>query len=333
MIDVLVVSSLSERYYYNDFVNECAKWGIVVGILDPDNFIEKNHLIDVSFDSSGIEGNVEVVKLGRNKNTTILADISAIKVAWYLRVDRSVRVSEINDVSKRFKWSESLWALESLFNVLPCPWINTFQSVDKVNCNKLIQQIYAERNGIKTPRTVLSNLPKTVLEFCSDNDGKLLFKTIGYTKLDSKGEKAIYSEVFNENELKTNESAIRVCPIFAQEYIPKLYEYRVMVIGNEVLACRIDSQSSEKTLIDWRHYDFANVSHTESGLSSELKLKLINFMRSINLNYGAIDMIETPNGEFVFLEVNPGGQWDWIAKLAGLPIVESVARMLKSYVP
>lgn len=332
MIDVLIISSLSQRYYYDAFVQECDSVGIRVGILDPDEFIEKHHLIDLSFDSTGLRGSIEVVKLGQDHNTTVMADISVIKVAWYLRVDRKFRISEIEETAERFKCSESLWALESLFSGLPCPWINTFQAIDRINCNKLIQQINAEKNDIRTPKTVLSNSSKKVIEFCSDNGGELLFKTIGYTKLDPEGKTAIYSEVFNEDELRRNESAIRVCPVYAQEYIPKLYEYRVMVIGEEVLACRIDSQSSEKTLIDWRHYDFANVSHTKFDLSEKLKLNLINFMHSVDLNYGAIDMIETPDGEFVFLEVNPSGQWDWISKLAGLPIAESVARMLKSYV-
>lgn len=57
---------------------------------------------------------------------------------------------------------------------------------------------------------------------------------------------------------------------------------------------------------------------------------LLRFMSSIDLRYGAIDLIETPNGEFVFLEVNPSGQWGWITTLAHLPVAEAVAKMLIS---
>jgi len=55
-------------------------------------------------------------------------------------------------------------------------------------------------------------------------------------------------------------------------------------------------------------------------------LLLVGFDERIS----AIDLIETPQGEFVFLEVNPSGQWGWIADLAGLPIPEAVADMLKA---
>jgi len=50
----------------------------------------------------------------------------------------------------------------------------------------------------------------------------------------------------------------------------------------------------------------------------------------IGLQYGAIDLIETPKREFVFLEVNPSGQWGWIADFARLPIPEAVVEMLET---
>jgi glutathione synthase/RimK-type ligase-like ATP-grasp enzyme len=103
-----------------------------------------------------------------------------------------------------------------------------------------------------------------------------------------------------------------------------------MVIGNRILSCRIDSQASEATKVDWRHYDFKNVEHLQIELPDEVRKKLHRFMNAIGLKYGAIDLIETPNGDFIFLEVNPSGQWGWIADFAGLPIPEAVAEMLEA---
>jgi glutathione synthase/RimK-type ligase-like ATP-grasp enzyme len=103
-----------------------------------------------------------------------------------------------------------------------------------------------------------------------------------------------------------------------------------MVIGSRVLSCKIDSQASEATKIDWRHYDFVNVKHTAVNLPDDIQQKLLRFMQAVGLRYGAIDMVETPKGDFVFLEINPSGQWGWIADIAGLPISEAVAEMLDS---
>jgi hypothetical protein len=44
--------------------------------------------------------------------------------------------------------------------------------------------------------------------------------------------------------------------------------------------------------------------------------------------YGAYDFIVTPDNRYVFVEVNPSGQWLWIEDLAGCPISEAVAAEL-----
>jgi len=173
----------------------------------------------------------------------------------------------------------------------------------------------------------VSNDPGRVTAFAKDQGG-LLLKSIGYTHLDPKEELVLYSERFGLAEIERSHPAIRACPIYAQAYIPKRYEYRVMFIGGEILACRIDSQASKKTAVDWRHYDFENVAHSAVELPAEVQGRISAFMEAVGLLYGALDLIEKPNGEFVFLEVNPSGQWEWIAKLAHLPIADTVSSML-----
>jgi len=47
------------------------------------------------------------------------------------------------------------------------------------------------------------------------------------------------------------------------------------------------------------------------------------------LNYGALDFVITPAGDWRFLEVNPNGQWLWLADETGLPIAEAIADELQ----
>jgi glutathione synthase/RimK-type ligase-like ATP-grasp enzyme len=51
-------------------------------------------------------------------------------------------------------------------------------------------------------------------------------------------------------------------------------------------------------------------------------------MCKLQLVYGAIDLIRTPAGEHVFLEVNPGGEWGMLERDLGLPISEAIADAL-----
>jgi beta-lactam-binding protein with PASTA domain len=51
-------------------------------------------------------------------------------------------------------------------------------------------------------------------------------------------------------------------------------------------------------------------------------------MDRLGLAYGAFDLRRREDGEHVFLEVNPGGQWLYVEDATGLPITEAVAGLL-----
>lgn len=46
------------------------------------------------------------------------------------------------------------------------------------------------------------------------------------------------------------------------------------------------------------------------------------------LEFGAFDLILTPENEYYFLELNANGQWGWIQYMTGLPIKEAIADLL-----
>jgi hypothetical protein len=56
-------------------------------------------------------------------------------------------------------------------------------------------------------------------------------------------------------------------------------------------------------------------------------------MDSFALNFASMDMIVTPEGDFVFLELNPNGQWLWLELELGLPLVASMADLLTTNHP
>lgn len=105
---------------------------------------------------------------------------------------------------------------------------------------------------------------------------------------------------------------------------------RVHVIGTQVLICRIDSQESEKTKIDWRNYDLENTPHKPFILDSEIREKCVSLVKCMSLEFGMIDMIFTPSEWSVFLECNLQGHWAWIEQLTGLSITQTLCERLLS---
>ena len=65
----------------------------------------------------------------------------------------------------------------------------------------------------------------------------------------------------------------------------------------------------------------------------ELEAVLKQLVGRLGLNFGAVDLIETPDGELVFLEVNPNGQWLWIERITGAPMCQAMARLLTGHSP
>ncbi len=51
-------------------------------------------------------------------------------------------------------------------------------------------------------------------------------------------------------------------------------------------------------------------------------------MRELKIVFGCVDMILTPEGDYVFLEVNTAGQWQWVEHLTGMPITDSLVYLL-----
>jgi len=63
-------------------------------------------------------------------------------------------------------------------------------------------------------------------------------------------------------------------------------------------------------------------------LPSEVEQKILQFMDMISLRFGCIDMIVTPENEYIFLEINPNGQWYFVQLNTEAKIAKSIAELL-----
>lgn len=232
----------------------------------------------------------------------------------------------------RFVQDESRAALYSLYTTLPCFWMNhPLISSRLLEHNKLYQLQVAQQLGLIVPETIITNDAAELLAFCEECGGSLAVKCIeghAYREQQTRTPFGLFTSCVTLDELAAQEEGIGYAPVFAQRYIPKKIELRITVVGDRLFSCAIHSQDSERTKHDWRNYDFEKVRHEAYELPEEIERRLRALMRFWRLSFGALDMIVTPSGEYVFLEINPGGQWGWIEDLAGLPISGAIAETL-----
>ncbi len=241
--------------------------------------------------------------------------------------------NELTVPAREFLAEQRSFHVESLLRRLAasCPFVNGLDANRRAG-SKLLQQHLARQCGLSVPRTYVGNNPGLAEAFVRAlwaEGRRCCTKNIESTQVSIGGVKhARLTQVFAESDLPAL-AGLPLCPMIFQAYVEKRYEYRVTVVGEEVYACRIDSQRpGGRTSIDWRHYDVPRTPHHAARLGDDLTRRLVRLVRQLGLTYGAVDLVEDPEGEFWFLEVNSMGQWLWVEDLTELPISMAVARHL-----
>ena len=226
------------------------------------------------------------------------------------------------------KLSRGLWhALEyaGVFCVNPATSVAMWE-------DKLTQLVVADQVGLATPVTRYLCDLSAAADFADAHGGQIVYKPftpyLGPPRVDGHITE-LYSQVVSASELRAQAGDNLVAtPGIFQPYVDKAFELRVVYVGGTIFACRIESQQSTVADKDWRRYDLANTPHLVHELDATVERKIGELMRRMNLRFGSLDFIVTPDGEHVFLEVNPVGQFGWIVEQTGLPIHERLADLL-----
>ncbi len=252
-----------------------------------------------------------------------------ISAVWFRRPLQFEINAAIPPKARRFAEDECKALLESLYQMFPTArWVSKPYAIRRAQ-QKLWQLNVARNFGFKIPDTIVTTDPSVFLNFWNMHHGDVLYKPFGKNVAVNEDGSISFSYANKlADSFLTHLESIRMAPCMFQEYIEKRVEFRVTVVGDQVFACEIDSQKSMATKIDWRHYDIANVPHRLVVLPREIENLCRTFTKYLELEFGAIDLIQKPDGEFCFLEINPNGQWLWIEQLTGAPISEALLSLL-----
>jgi MvdD family ATP-grasp ribosomal peptide maturase len=200
--------------------------------------------------------------------------------------------------------------------------------------NKQLQLQVARALGLDTPRTLITNDPEAVREFAETCETGMVVKMLSSFAIYEDGqEKVVFTNPVADEDLE-DLSGLRYSPMTFQEMVPKSLELRVTVVGNSVFSASVDSQSSERAAHDWRRDGVGLLEDWKNyELPADVERRLLGLMDHFGLNYGAIDIIVTPDGRHVFLEVNPVGEFFWLERTPGLPISKALADVLLGLAP
>jgi hypothetical protein len=192
----------------------------------------------------------------------------------------------------------------ALLGVLLTDFRGTWSSAPEATrtaSNKLLQLRVAQRAGLRIPRTLVSQNPEAVREFCKDN--QVVVKPVAGAQ-----DVAVATGVVRPDLL--TDDAIRICPAIYQECIPGARHLRISCFGNALHAALL-----ETTTLDCRYPLDCAVS--EYALDDDTAARIRCVLADLHLRMGMIDMKFDDRGALVWLEINPQGQFMFLEGMCG----------------
>lgn len=288
----------------------------------------RDYSIEICQSSAGLSGAVHHI---HSDDRLSIDDVGAI---WARKPAKfSFLSSDLTAQEKAFAQAETEHIFFSLLYSLECFWMSHPLAV-RGALWKGEQLKRAALMGFRVPRSIISNCPDAVRRFKGESKQDIIIKAMSSSSLcaedvapDERRFEGMPTTRLSDEQFAEIDAILEL-PCLFQEYVPKQYELRITVIGDDVFAAKIDSQRDQRTEIDYRDFS-VEIPYEQVTLPAEIAARCLQYVHSYGLEFGALDLIVTPCGEYVFLENNPGGQFLFVEQLVPqLRMTDAVAELL-----
>nr|WP_147273294.1 alpha-L-glutamate ligase [Paracoccus lutimaris] len=249
--------------------------------------------------------------------------LDEVGAVWHRRIRSFTLDPALTDeVSRTFAWSECTEALDGLWHGMGCFWMNP-PHADERALKKVYQHRLAGRVGLRIPETLVTNGPDEARAFVEAHARTgVIRKAFRNIPQAPRATLKVGPEELRQID------AVRFAPVIFQEYIPLALDLRVTVIDGEIFTTAF--RSTREYEVDYRG-GIGSAEVFPHDLPDEVGGKLLEMMRRMELRFGAADFRLTPEGEYVFFEINPAGEYLFCVDRTGQPIPQAIAAALERH--
>jgi RimK-like ATP-grasp domain len=263
----------------------------------------------IGFGSGGLR---RTIRVGGTAPTLDLAGVGAV---WTRRVGpATVSPSILDTEQRRFaaaEWRDLLYGLfDSASAVSPL--------AAQRGATKPEQLARAPLAGLAIPDTLITSDPSEAADFIDAHQGMVVHKA-----MNGPSDRLLETCRWDERH-RAELERLRLGPTIFQELIEGPRDLRVTMIGTTCFAAAVESGSS-------RHVDSRlalDVPVAAYDLPPSVQASLVRLMTTLGLKFATVDIKESSDGAFYFLELNPQGQFLYVEILTGFPIAVAMARYL-----
>lgn len=267
---------------------------------------------------------------GRDTDTLLLdlpdgrrIDLDTVGAVWNRRIKPFGIDPAITDETGRlFAWSETNEAVNGLWYAMDCFWMN-HPTADEKALRKVTQHRVAHRLGLRIPETLVTNGPDAARAFVERHAGTGVIRKAFRNIPEAPRE----TMKVGPAEIAQLES-VRFAPVIFQEYIPLSLDVRVTCVDGDMFATAFRSKPEYE--VDYRS-GIGSAEVFPYTLPDDVARRLQALIDHFGLKYGAVDFRVTPDGEHVFFEVNPAGEYLFASDRTNQPVAQAIAAALERH--
>ena len=232
---------------------------------------------------------------------------------WYRRPSTAILADYVNDADKEMAIKEANSLMQGMDYLLKSDvrWVNSPESNRKAS-NKVLQLDTAVLCGLTIPNTLVSNCPSRIRDFVASCNAAIYkpFFQAGWLK-ERIGKSIVTTKI--DLSLLSNDKSLAACPGIFQEFIEKDFEVRLTIMGNSWKAVKIGNYKNDASAIDWRTWANTDaISYSTIDLPNLIIEQCLKLTEILQIRFACIDLICGKDGNYYFLEANPGGQFLWL---------------------
>lgn len=210
------------------------------------------------------------------------------------------------------EWAE---AIEGLLSHIPLErWIN-HPIRNYAASHKIHQLAMATKHGLTVPSWIVTTDPSAARRFLDECGWSAVAKPLssGYIERDSEDRDTVIYTSLVTREHDTILDRIVACPVLFQRRVNKRADVRLVYLDGRAIAVALnatDGTGSQR--LDIRRDEMRDVAYSRISVPKETAEGISGLMVTYGLRFGALDFAIDADGRWVFLEINPNGQWAWL---------------------
>lgn len=280
-------------------------------------FKKPNIRLNESVKNISFNGNVDLIELDQIK----IVDVESY---WYRKGTLFNNLNKSNQIVEA-DLAVTKELIYYLFHIKK--GIGNFPSKNEVN--KLIALEQAKTVGLKIPETFIVETKQEIKNLLNKTDKQYVTKMKTETTMFQFDDDLaiVYTNDLNKDSLDFIPD--NFASTLIQEKIDKQFEIRTFYLDSQCWSMAIFSQRDKKTKDDYRRYNYQNPNrHVPFKIPADLENQVCKLMKNLNLRTGSIDFILSKDNEFIFLEINPTGQFTNLSMTCNYPLEKIIAEKL-----